>query len=219
MLPRARTGSARLRRGRSVIARAILALLSVGVAGYALVAYGLLPLGVLLHPDMQATYRAHPLGIYLHVFAASTALLLGPFQFSAHLRVRHPGLHRLSGRIYLLAGVLLGGLAGLYMSALAYGGPPARLGFALLALAWLYTGLRAYLAVRARELAAHRRWMVRNFALAFAAVTLRLWLPAFMASGMDFAIAYPLVAWLCWVPNLLFAQWLLRQRDDRAAGP
>lgn len=48
------------------------------------------------------------------------------------------------------------------------------LGLAGLALAWLYTGLRAYLAIRARDIAAHRCWMVRNFALAFASVTLRL---------------------------------------------
>jgi mannose-6-phosphate isomerase-like protein (cupin superfamily) len=66
------------------------------------------------------------------------------------------------------------------MAAHAFGGPIARLGFAGLALAWLVTGTCAYRAIRAGNVALHRRWMVRNFALTFAAVTLRLWLPASM---------------------------------------
>jgi len=183
-----------------------LILLSLGVVGYAIVVYGFLPLGAMLHPDMRATYEAQRLVIYTHVFAAAVALTLGPFQFSAALRARHPALHRWLGRLYLGVGVLIGGLAGLYMAAHAFGGAVARLGFASLALIWLYTGLRAYVAIRARDIAAHRRWMVRNFALTFAAVTLRLWLPASVASGVVFELAYPVIAWLCWVPNLVIAE-------------
>ena len=185
---------------------AALILLSLGVAGYGLVVYGFLPLGIALHPDMRVTYEAHRIGIYTHVFASAVALMLGPFQFSAGLRARHLAWHRWSGRLYLGVGVLVGGVAGLYMAALAFGGPVARLGFGCLALLWLYTGLRAYLAVRAGDIAAHRRWMVRNFALTFAAVTLRLWLPLAMVSGIPFELAYPVIAWLCWPPNLLVAE-------------
>jgi uncharacterized membrane protein len=190
---------------------ATLILLSLGVVGYALVVYGFLPLGAMLHPDMRATYEAQRLGIYAHVFAAAVALALGPFQFSTTLRTRHPALHRWSGRLYLGVGVLVGGIAGLYMAVHAFGGLAARLGFACLALGWLYTGLRAYLAIRARDVAAHRRWMVRNFALTFAAVTLRLWLPASVASGIAFELAYPVIAWLCWVPNLLIAEFVFNR--------
>ncbi len=186
-----------------------LSVLSLGVAGYALFVYGFLPLGIALHPDMRATYEAQRIGIYAHVFAALFTLTLGPFQFSARLRAARPALHRWMGRLYLGIGVLVGGLAGLYMASFAYGGPVARLGFGLLALAWLYTGLRAYLAIRARQVMEHCRWMVRNFALTFAAVTLRLWLPASFVAGLPFDLAYPAIAWLCWVPNLLVAEWML----------
>jgi uncharacterized membrane protein len=154
-----------------------------------------------------------------HVFAAMLALLLGPFQFMSRLRAQQPMLHRWMGRVYLGGGVLIGGLAGLYMSFFAYGGLPSRLGFGSLALAWLYTGLRAYLAIRIRDIAAHRRWMIRNFALSFAAVMLRLYIPASVASGIEFSAAYPVIAWLCWVPNLLVAEWLVRQGRVRAALP
>jgi hypothetical protein len=58
--------------------------------------------------------------------------------------------------------------------------------------------------------------MVRNFALTFAAVTLRLWLPTAIIAGAPFELAYPVIAWLCWVPNLLLAELLLRQTPHPA---
>jgi len=54
--------------------------------------------------------------------------------------------------------------------------------------------------------------MIRNFALTFAAVTLRIWLPL-MAGLMHvpFTPAYVTVSWLCWVPNLLLAEVLVHR--------
>jgi hypothetical protein len=106
---------------------------------------------------------------------------------------------------------LFGGLAGLYMSLHAFGGIGSRLGFGCLAVAWLFTGLRAFLAIRHGDVTSHRRWMVRNFALTFAAVTLRVYLPSSMAMGIAFEVAYPVIAWLCWLPNLLVAEVLFNQ--------
>lgn len=183
-----------------------MAFLSVGVAGYAAVVYGLLPLGNVVHPDMKVTYNSHSLGIYTHVFGALFALLLGPWQFSTRLRAARPTLHRWMGRAYLAIGVFIGGLAGLYMAFHAFGGLAAQSGFGLLAVLWLYTGMRAYSAIRKGDVTSHRRWMVRNFALSFAAVTLRLWLPGSVASGIAFEVAYPVIAWACWVPNLIVAE-------------
>jgi uncharacterized membrane protein len=122
-------------------------LLSLGVAGYAIGVYGLLPFAVAVHPDMRAGFEAQRAAVYTHAFAAAVALALGPFQFSARIRSRHLSLHRWLGRLYLGVGVLVGGISGLYMAAHAFGGPAARLGFGCLALAWLYTGARAYLAI------------------------------------------------------------------------
>jgi len=180
---------------------------ALGVTGYAVFTYGFLPIGSLVHPDMKANFIAHSMGIYTHAFASAVALALGPFQFSDRIRNRYTNVHRWMGRIYLGVGVLVGGLAGLYMAQYAYGGTAARLGFGALAVAWLYTGLRAYLAVRRGAIAEHQKWMLRNFALAFAAVTLRIYVPVSMAAGIDFALAYAAIAWLCWVPNLAFVEW------------
>lgn len=194
----------------------VLHLLALVVVAYAILAYGFQPLGKFVLPEMGANFRAHAVGIYSHVFAATVALLLGPFQFHEPLRRRWPRAHRIVGRIYLGVGVAIGGLAGLYMATFAYGGIVAKLGFATLAIAWLHSGFRAYRAIRAGDVARHRRWMVRNFALTLAAVTLRILLPLSGIAGIPFATAYPVIAWLSWIPNLLIAEWMLaRQMTPR----
>jgi uncharacterized membrane protein len=189
----------------SRFARATLVFLCLAVSLYAVAVYGLLPVGALVHPDMKPAYEARAGAIALHVFSAVVALALGTFQFNRGLRARRPRLHRVMGRLYLGVGVLVGGLSGLYLAAGAFGGPVARLGFASLALAWLYTGWKAYAAIRAGDVTSHRAWMVRNFALTAAAVTLRIYLPFSMLAGIPFEVAYPAIAWLCWLPNLVAA--------------
>ena len=187
---------------------------SLGVAIYALFGYTMFPVGSMVHPEMRAAYEAHSLGIYTHIFASLIALALGPFQFAQRLRRKNVSLHRLLGRVYLL-GVLLGGISGLYLSRIAFGGLVSSVGFALLACIWLFSGFMALHHIRHQRVALHRRWMIRNFSLTFAAVTLRLYLGLFFAAGVSFETFYPLLAWICWVPNLVFVEWVLLARVDR----
>lgn len=195
----------------------VLIFLSLVVAGYAAFAYVFLTLGHGLHPDLRATFEAYSVGIYTHVFASIVALSLGAFQFSKRLRDTRLALHRWLGRFYL-AGVLVGGVSGFFMAFHAYGGFVSRLGFGVLAIAWLYTGIQAYLSIRAKDIVSHRRWMIRNFSLTFAAVTLRLWIPIFIAAGIPYEVAYHIAAWLCWVPNLAAAELLFNQARKVSSG-
>jgi uncharacterized membrane protein len=196
----------------------LLYILCFGIAAYALGIYGFMELGSFGDPDIQANFKVHPYGIYTHIFAAAIALILGPFQFSMKLRRKYTRLHRWLGRIYLGIGVLLGGAAGLYMSQFAFGGVMAKTGFGCLAICWLFTGVRAYLAVRSGEIAAHQRWMIRNFSLTLAAVSLRLYLPIAEISGFAFEVSYPVTAWMCWVPNIVFAEWWFISRSKVKQG-
>jgi hypothetical protein len=115
--------------------------------------------------------------------------------------------------LYLLVGVLPGGVAGLYVSAFAFGGPVNQLGFAALAVLWLASAAQAYRTIRAGHVNAHRHWMLRNFALTFAAVTLRIYLGAFAAMGIPFETFYAWLGWLCWVPNVVLIEWYIRRKN------
>ena len=59
--------------------------------------------------------------------------------------------------------------------------------------------------------------MVYSYAACFAAVTLRLWLPFLIAVFHDFETAYVIVAWLCWVPNLIVANYLTKRYEASRA--
>lgn len=181
--------------------------LAWGVGAYAVLAYALLPFGATVHPDLRAAFEQRRALVLLHAFAASLALLLGPTQFWPGLRARWPGLHRVCGRLYLGLGVGLGGVTGLLLALQASGGAWAQAGFGGLALAWLGSGTMALAAILRGDIEAHRRWMLRNFALSLAAVTLRLYLPLGVVAGASLETSYAAVAWLCWVPNLLWVEW------------
>jgi uncharacterized membrane protein len=154
---------------------------------------------------------------YQHIFFGGVALLLGWSQFSKRLRNKYLQLHRNLGRIYV-ATVLLSGFSGLFIAFYATGGIIASAGFIGLALSWITTTAMAFLAVRKRRIDDHQHWMIRSYALCFAAVTLRIWLPLFQFGfAMDFILAYRIIAWLCWVPNLAVAEIIIQNLKTRIA--
>jgi len=185
----------------------------------ALVSYRFLALGLdLAFPSMSGHIAQRNLIFILHISASPVALLLGLFQFLPGLRAKWPAVHRWSGRIYGFA-VLIGGLAGLLLAIGSFDRPVAALGFGLLAILWLGATAQAIRMAMAGRMVLHRRWMIRSFALTFAAVTLRLALPFFFGlGGMDYPQASNYVGWLCWVPNLLIAELYLR-RERGGASP
>jgi uncharacterized membrane protein len=150
-------------------------------------------------------------GFYLHVGFGALVLLIGGFQFIGKLRDRFTSVHRNVGKIYVIS-VFISAAAGLGIAIFADGGIAAKLGFAALAVLWFYSNYRAYSAIRRLDITEHRAWMIRNYALTFAAVMLRLWLPLLLAGfRMDFNVAYPIIAWLCWVPNIIVAELIVRR--------
>lgn len=184
------------------------------VASYALFVYVAFPLGAGVHPDMKAAFEQNKIVIYTHIFASLVALIIGPLQFSTNLRFKYIQFHRWSGRVYLLIGVLFGGFAGFIMAQHAFGGLVSRVGFTSSAVVWIFTGCMALYSILKKDVEAHRRWMVRNFSLTFSAVTLRIYLGFFMASGVPFSEFYPLLAWLSWVPNILLAEWVFNRHNE-----
>ncbi|TQK03525.1 DUF2306 domain-containing protein [Herbaspirillum sp. SJZ107] len=149
--------------------------------------------------------------IVVHAGAASTALILGAMQLSSVVRQRWRGLHRASGRVYV-ASCIAGGASAMVLAAGVSTGPVAAWGFGALGTLWLYATMQGLRSARARDFSRHRAWMIRSYALTFAAVTLRIYLPLSQIIGIDFAFAYRCIAWLAWVPNMVIAEIYLRQR-------
>jgi len=147
---------------------------------------------------------------YTHIALAGLALLIGWIQFSASFRARNLSLHRLVGKIYV-GSALLSSIAGIYIGFFATGGFVSGLGFILLGIIWFYTTLMAYLNIREKKIAAHQKMMIYSYAACFAGAALRLWLPLLIYLTGDFIIAYKIVAWLCWVPNLVLANTIIRR--------
>jgi uncharacterized membrane protein len=144
---------------------------------------------------------------YTHISLGGLALLIGWTQFIKKWRKKHLNFHRTVGKIYL-GSVLLSALAGIYIAFFATGGLIPATGFIGLGIVWFFTTLKAYIEIINGRVTQHRRMMTYSYAACFAAVTLRIYLPILTALFHDFIAAYSLVAWLCWIPNLIVAYFI-----------
>ena len=104
-----------------------------------------------------------------HTLAGIFALLIGPINFSSRIRERHLQLHRILGRIYFVS-VLVGAPTGI---ALAWGRPGLP-GTSMQAAAWVVCTTAAVIAARNRQIAVHRQWMARSYAVTFTFISSRV---------------------------------------------
>ena len=153
---------------------------------------------------------------YIHVFTAILALPAGATQFSSAIRRHYPAVHRVNGRLYVLAIVLLGGPSGFFIGLFANGGIASRISFCLLGVLWIFFTWQAYRKARQGDFIAHKAFMYRSFALTLSALTLRAWklalVPLFHPHPMDL---YRIIAWLGWIPNLLIAEYLISKMQRK----
>ncbi len=165
---------------------------------------------MMIPPPLKPNFMDHAWAFYVHIAAGTTALAVGPWQFLAGWRRRAPVAHRLMGLTYVAA-CTVGGLAGMVIAPTSNGGPLAALGFFSLAVLWLLTTGVALASILRHDVTAHHRWMCRSFALTLAGVTLRVYLPLAVMDLSHFSQVYAVIAWACWVPNLIVVEWLNRR--------
>lgn len=163
-------------------------------------------------PELSASFRVRPLTVIVHTLFGPMALVLGLVNLLPAMRQRRRWpAHRWAGRVYLVSALALG-LAGLSLALQAAGGLVSRVGFGLLAVATLATVAQGYRHIRRGDVRHHREWMLRSYGLIFGAVTLRIWMPILIVAHQgQFLPAYRWVAWLSWVPNMLFVEWIIRR--------
>lgn len=150
---------------------------------------------------------------FVHVYMSIWVLLAGFTQFSESIRTFRPKLHRAFGYIYALDVILITGPAGLIMGFYANGGITSKVAFVILAIGWITFTATAIIKARNGDFVGHRDFMIRSYALTLSALTLRAWKyginNTFDLPPMD---VYRAVAWLGWVPNILFAEFLIRRK-------
>jgi uncharacterized membrane protein len=147
------------------------------------------------------------MAFYVHVFSAIPTLLAGTVLFSSEIRQSIPVLHRWVGKLYVFDVLCINVPAGGILAVYANGGLSGKAAFVTLDVLWAWFTFRAYSEIRARRAAAHRRFMIRSYALTCSAITLRLWSNALpMIFTLDYGTLYIMSAWLGFLPNLVIAE-------------
>lgn len=150
------------------------------------------------------------MAFFIHVYASLWVLFAGFTQFSKRIQRNNPQLHRTFGYIYVTNVLLITGPAGLIMGFYANGGFFSRVAFVALAVLWIYFTAMALVKARKKDFKAHRRYMIRSYALTLSALTLRAWKYAITNTmtlpPMD---VYRFVAWVGWVANLVVAEYII----------
>ena len=160
-----------------------------------------------------------PVPIVVHVVGATTYCVLGAFQLLPSFRRRRPRWHRWSGRVLVPAG-LAAALSGMVMA--VSDELPAhdntvlmwmRLAFGTLMAAGLVLGVAA---IRRGDVATHRRWMARAYAVAQGAGTQALVLgPMVALAGQPSGALKATGMGVAWVLNLVVAELLVRRAQSR----
>lgn len=176
--------------------------------------------GTLPEDPFSRNFVRHPWLTYLHIGPGALYLFGAPLQLSARFRRTHLTLHRRLGRVLLASGLVSALFAIVFGVLHPYGGPiesAASVAFGCWFLACLTL---AFAAVRRRDIAQHRRWMIRAFAVGIGIATIRLWVGTFIAvhaavTGLHpdgpVASTFGLAFWLGFACTALVGEWWLRR--------
>jgi uncharacterized membrane protein len=153
----------------------------------------------------------------VHMVPGLVFVVLGPLQFVTRIRTRYIGLHRWCGRTYVASGVAVG-ISALVMGVVVdFGGPTETAAVTLFSTLFLiFLGLAVF-RIRRREVAAHREWMIRAFALGLAVTTMRPIAAILMAvTGLPLSEILGISFWLAFSLHLVLAEcWIKFTRVER----
>ena len=159
-----------------------------------------------------------PLPLALHIVSASVYSILGAFQFSAGFRRRWPRWHRVAGRLLVVLGLVVA-LAALWLTVFTprfEGSGDLYFLFRLVfGSAMVLSIVLGFLAIRRRDVARHRAWMIRAYAIALAAGAQVFTLGIGEAIVGKGDTSNALFAGAGWGITLAVAEWVIRRRPAR----
>lgn len=158
------------------------------------------------------------IAFFAHVYTGMFVLMAGMLQFPAYVRKSFPMVHKWAGRVYAYLIIFITGPAGFVMGIYGNGGWISQSAFCILAVLWIVFTWKGVSAIIALQMAVHKKWMYRSYALTLSAISLRLWkwliVLLFAPRPMD---VYHIVSWLGWTGNLLIAEMLIAFTFKRRA--
>lgn len=158
-----------------------------------------------------------PFPLVLHIVSALVFTVLGAFQFVPGTRRARPRWHRTSGRLVAAAGLLAAG-SGLWLTVVITDADSGLLTALRTAAgtAWAVSIALGVAAVLRRDLARHRAWMLRGYALgAGAGTTVLTTLAWLLVVGQPGETAGALLMGAAWAINLVVAEWVVRRPGGR----
>jgi len=170
---------------------------------------------------VEARFAAHPTVIFLHALSGALFLMLAPLQLWTKFRARHVTLHRRTGVMLIAIGVVTA-CTGFYFGVLhPAAGPGEVIVIAIVSALFLWSLARAVAAIRKRRLAAHRRWMIRAFAVALGISTVRIvaLIADFLLTPAGFTLVeiFVLSLWAGWGITVAAAEvWIRNQPESNA---
>jgi hypothetical protein len=144
---------------------------------------------------------------YCHVIGSSIILIAGLFQFSKKVYNNRP-VHKALGKLYVFGVLFFAGPGAYVMTFFINRGPAVFASFFIQNTLWILFTFYAWQLVMKGHVDGHIQMMRRSYSLAFAAVTLRLyiWLFSVWGHGAAFEYNYMIIAFASWVPNLIVAE-------------
>ena len=131
---------------------------------------------------LDSGFARHPVLTFVHIMPGLLFIILGPLQFMKRIRTRRLRLHRWSGRVFVAAGMVIGVSALVMSPRMAIGGVNEQVAVTLFAILFLFALTKAFLHIRRREIALHREWMIRAYAIGLAVATTRPIMGVFFAT-------------------------------------
>lgn len=157
-----------------------------------------------------------------HILLGTVTLVTLTLQVWPWLRRRHRRVHRVSGRIYVFAGILPTATLALVLTAIGDQSTFGQIGTTIWALLAIGTTIVGYRAARRRRFRQHRIWMLFSFGMATNIITSRVFtylvfsIPVIGPKIVGFTQAELEGAWLSWMINAALVFWFLRRTAGAA---
>jgi len=163
-------------------------------------------------------FRNYPLSRLTHMVLGIVFVLIAPLQLIPRLRATYPRSHCAIGRSVLVLSVALIATGWMFAFAHSYTGLPEQVPLVSYTIIYAWLIVMGVVSIRTRNVAQHREWMVRAFAMMMGISATRVWFYLFLkTTGVPSNHFFPSIFWLGLGVNLLVAEiWINLTRDATA---